>query len=67
MWKVDLREITFLGKEHNEDACRTGNMAQYFRHRTMSLIAGDTRKAYTTIGEMIVLNIQVSSNCLHRI
>lgn len=57
MWKVDTREITFLGTEYNEEAYRTGNLTQFFRHRTMSLIAGDTsRRAYTTIGERNPIN-----------
>ena len=52
MWKVDIREVTFLGSEYNEEAYRIGNLTQYFRHRTMSLVGGDTnRRAYTTIGK----------------
>jgi surface antigen len=56
MWKVDIREITFLGHECNvDDAYRIGNIAQYFRHRTMSFITGgageSNRRAYTTIGK----------------
>lgn len=53
MWKVDVRDITFLGTEYNEEAYRTGNITQLFRHRTMSLFTGDTgcRRAYTTIGK----------------
>lgn len=51
MWKVDIREVTFLGSEYNEEAYRIGNIIQLFRHRTMSLVGGDTgRRAHTTIG-----------------
>jgi hypothetical protein len=53
MWKVDLREVTFLGSEYNDDAYRIGNITQFFRHRTMSLVGGEpSRRAYTTIGEI---------------
>lgn len=52
MWKVDLREITFLGSEYKEEAYRIGNLTHYFRQRTMSLVGGDaSRRAYTTIGK----------------
>lgn len=52
MWKVDLREVTFLGSEYNEEAYRIGNITQFFRHRTMSLVGGEaSRRAYTTIGK----------------
>lgn len=53
LWKVDIREVTFLGTEYNGDeAFRIGNIQQFFRHRTMSLIAGESsRRAYTTIGK----------------
>lgn len=53
MWKVDVREIAFLGSEYNEEAYRTGNMTQFFRHRTMSIVGGDmNRRAHTTIGKI---------------
>jgi hypothetical protein len=52
MWKVDLREVTFLGSEYNDEAYRIGNITQFFRHRTMSLVGGEaSRRAYTTIGK----------------
>lgn len=53
MWKVDLREVTMLGSEYNEEAYRIGNLTQFFRHRTMASFGGDcNRRAYTTIGEL---------------
>lgn len=56
MWKVDIREVTFLGTDFNEETCRIGNVMQLLRHRTMSLIGGDvSRRAYTTIGEKHLL------------
>lgn len=55
MWKVDIREVTFLGTDYSEEACRIGNVMQFLRHRTMSLIGGDvSRRAYTTIGEEFI-------------
>lgn len=53
MWKVDMREVTMLGSEYNEEAYRIGNLTQFFRHRTMASFGGDcNRRAYTTIGEL---------------
>ena len=51
MWKVDLREVTFLGSEYNDDFHRIGNITQFFRHRALSVGGEVNRRAYTTIGE----------------
>lgn len=61
MWKVDLREVTFLGNEYNaEEAYRIGNIAQFFRHRTMRFITGESnRRAYTTIGRSFFINGEI--------
>ena len=60
MWKVDIREVTFLGSEYNEEAYRIGNIVQFFRHRTMSLVGGDaSRRAHTTIGKKNIVEFKV--------
>lgn len=59
MWKVDLREVTFLGSDEHfdNDTHRIGNITQFFRHRALSVGGEVNRRAYTTIGEYGVLTL----------
>ncbi|GAB0097290.1 Guanylate cyclase [Sergentomyia squamirostris] len=50
LWKVDLKEVTFITTEHPDPAVRSKNLVQTCRHSLITGGGDTSKRAYTTIG-----------------
>ncbi|XP_059618023.1 guanylate cyclase 32E-like [Phlebotomus argentipes] len=50
LWKVDLKEVTFITTEHPDSSIRSKNLVQTCRHSLITGGGDTSKRAYTTIG-----------------